>query len=142
MDQDERDPSLQESPEDHASWNRSFRVETLGERLQMLVSTGPADIAPPGLVDRVPPEVIGSGIFLKNWAGLSHKYLSRKKYMQKYQFLTKGKYNVFKGGDGDDFKESIRSLLGNSYGLYLNKHYTPSHTHTHSLKMIVLGAEW
>ena len=102
MDQDERDPSLQESPEDHASWNRSFRVETLGERLQMLVSTGPADIAPPGLVDRVPPEVIGSRIFSKNWTVLSDKYLSlviKKIHAAiKIPYIRKLKYFLRGGG--------------------------------------------
>jgi ubiquitin-protein ligase len=56
-DLDERDVSQQQSPAVD-NWNPSFRVETLGERLQLLVATGPADVAPPGLVERVPPEVL------------------------------------------------------------------------------------
>jgi len=36
----------------------AFRMETLGERLQLLVSPHLLDTAPPGLVDRVPPEVL------------------------------------------------------------------------------------
>jgi len=36
----------------------SFRLENLNERLQMLVNPRLLDAAPPGLVDRVPPEVL------------------------------------------------------------------------------------
>jgi len=114
-----------EVPPDHEG-DPTFRMETLGERLQMLVNPRAPEIpAPPGLVDSLPPEVLigifsylddmsllAAGNVCRRWKHL----LTDSNYINKWMQMTKKRWPMFNPAvEVSDWFSALSSLVYSSF---------------------------